>query len=128
MQGRVAFPCLASKDSLWYDKAKKHGANWKQLFHNYAKCLNKEKHEEVGWKSTFEISFGSKSNELVNAGVKYDGKIITGNINKPTKMDLLKNEHRNLGGKMTRSLLAGLIYEWKATLPKRYLTNCIKKV
>ena len=90
-QGRVAFPCLASKDPLWYGKIKQHGVNWTQQLHNYAKCLNKEKCEEVGWKSTFEISFGWKSDELVNTGVKYEVKIIIEKINKPTKMDLLKN-------------------------------------
>ena len=32
------------------------------------KCLNNEKKEELGWKSSFEIYYGRKSNELLNDG------------------------------------------------------------
>ena len=43
---------------------------------NYAKCLNNWNKDDSGWKSTFVIYFGRKSNELVNAGLTYDGENI----------------------------------------------------
>ena len=38
--------------------------------------LNNEKREELGWESPFEIYFGRKSNELVNAELTYDGYVV----------------------------------------------------
>ena len=32
-------------------KKRKHGINWAKQFPDYAKCLNNEKREELGWKS-----------------------------------------------------------------------------
>ena len=32
------------------------------------KCLNNEKEEELGWKSSFEVYYGRKSHELSNDG------------------------------------------------------------
>ena len=53
-------------------KKRKYGINWAKQLPDYAKCLNNEKREKLGWKSPFEIYYGRKSNELVNAGLAYD--------------------------------------------------------
>ena len=36
---------------------------------NYIKCLNNEKHEELGWYLPFEVYFGRKNNELVDSSL-----------------------------------------------------------
>ena len=35
----------------------------------YSKCLNNDKHEELDWRSAFEVYYGRKPNELVKCGV-----------------------------------------------------------
>ena len=35
----------------------------------YSKCLNNDKHEELDWKSAFEVYYGRKPNELVKCSV-----------------------------------------------------------
>ena len=35
----------------------------------YSKCLNNDKREDLDWRSTFEVYYGKKSNELVKYGV-----------------------------------------------------------
>ena len=35
----------------------------------YSKCLNNDRREELGWRSTFEVYYGRNSNELVKSGV-----------------------------------------------------------
>ena len=35
----------------------------------YSKCINNDKHEELGWRSAFEVYYGRKPNELVKCGV-----------------------------------------------------------
>ena len=59
-------PCFASKKKKDMAKKRKHGIDWAKQLPNYAKCLNNENQEELGWKSPFEIYFGRKSNELIN--------------------------------------------------------------
>jgi len=52
----------------------------------------RKEREELGWKSPFEIYFGRKSNELVNAGSAYDRLIATEEVQNPTKLD--RNQHK----------------------------------
>ena len=35
----------------------------------YSKCLNNDKHEELDWRSAFEVYYGRKPNELVKCSV-----------------------------------------------------------
>ena len=44
---------------------KKNGVNWVKNLQKYAKCLNNQKREALGWWSAFEVYFGRKSNELL---------------------------------------------------------------
>ena len=47
---------------------KQAGVSWSKNLQKYAKCLNNEKREELGWTSAFEVYFGRKSNELLQCG------------------------------------------------------------
>ena len=78
-QGKVEGSHRVLRQKIHYDMARKrrHGIKWAKQLPSYARCLNNEKREELGWKSPFEIYFGRKSNELVNAGSAYDGLITT---------------------------------------------------
>ena len=44
---------------------KKNGVNWVKNLEKYAKCLNNEKREALGWRSAFEVYFGRKPNKLL---------------------------------------------------------------
>ena len=68
-------------------RKRNHGINWAKQLHNYARCLNNEKCEELAWKSPFEIYFGRKSNELVKAGSAHDELITTTEVQQPTISD-----------------------------------------
>lgn len=50
----------------------KKGINWVKNLSEYAKCLNNEKREELGWRSPFEVYYGRKSNELLKCGIPKD--------------------------------------------------------
>ena len=39
-------------------RKRKHRINWAKQLPNYARSLNNEKREELGWKSPVEIYFG----------------------------------------------------------------------
>ena len=41
--------------------------NWAKSLPNYARILNEDAREELGWKSPFEIYYGRKSNVLRHA-------------------------------------------------------------
>lgn len=51
-QGKVERSHRVLRQKLHYDmaKKKKHGVNWAKQLPEYAKCLNNEKREELGWK------------------------------------------------------------------------------
>lgn len=38
---------------------------WSKNLQNYAKCLNNEKVDELGWKPAFQVYFRRKSNKLL---------------------------------------------------------------
>ena len=52
-QGKVERLYCVFRQKIHYDMAKKtkHGINWEKQLPNYAKCLNNENREELGWKS-----------------------------------------------------------------------------
>ena len=50
-------------------KHSQKGLNWVENLLEYSKCLNNDKHEELGCGSAFEVYCGRKSNELVKCGV-----------------------------------------------------------
>lgn len=56
---------------------RRHVVEWAKEISTYAKCLNNEKIEDLGWMSPFEIYFRGKSNELVSAHMNVDGHITT---------------------------------------------------
>ena len=84
-KGKVKCTHRVLRQKIHSDMASK--INWANQLPNYARCLNNEIREELGWKSPFEIHFGRKSNELVNAGSAYDGLITTMEIQQPTISD-----------------------------------------
>ena len=45
----------------------RRGVNWAKGLPNYARILNEDAREELGWKSPFEIYYGRKSNVLRHA-------------------------------------------------------------
>ena len=45
----------------------RRGVNWAKSLPNYARMLNEDAREELGWKSPFEIYYGRKSNVLRHA-------------------------------------------------------------
>lgn len=76
-QGKVERSHRVLRRKIHYDmmKHKNKGVNWAKELPDYAKCLNNEKREELGWKSPFEIYYGRKSNELLNAGLNSTDEI-----------------------------------------------------
>lgn len=70
-QGKVERSHRVLRQKIHYDLMTQRdvGVNWAKNVPEYMKCLNNEKREELGWKSPFEVYFGRKSNELVNAAV-----------------------------------------------------------
>jgi hypothetical protein len=76
-QGKVERSHRVLRQKIHYDMMKKgkKGVNWAKEIPQYVTCLNSEKREQLGWKSPFEIYFGRKSNELINAGMIADGYI-----------------------------------------------------
>ena len=68
------------------------------------KCLNNEKHKDLGWRSPFEIYFWKKSNELVRYGLpKNRGSPEVRKVLKPTKSDL--NIFKKLNSKTRKHAL-----------------------
>ena len=64
------------------------GTNWVKNLSNYIKCLNNEKHKELGSQSSFEVYFGKNSNELVCCGLSESrGSPEVRKVSKPTKND-----------------------------------------
>ena len=58
----------------------KKGVNWAANLEDYNRILNEECKEELGWKCPFEIYYGRKSNQLVNASLDWvdsDDNIVT---------------------------------------------------
>ena len=82
------------KNPLRYGEEKKAWHNWAKQLPDYDKCLNNEKREELGWKSSFEIYFGRKSNELVNAELTYDGYVSVEITSKPSKKNFTAHEKK----------------------------------
>ena len=70
---------------------RRHVVNWAKEIPTYAKFLNNENREELGWKTPFKIYFGKKSNELVNAGMNADGHITTERTCQHTDADFLSH-------------------------------------
>ena len=76
-QGKVERFHRILQRKIYYDliKQKNTGVNWVKYLPKYMKCLNQEKREELGWKSTLEIYFGRKVNELKNEGKNHNKTI-----------------------------------------------------
>lgn len=96
-QGKVERSHRVLRKKIYYDmmKKRKHGVNWVKELPEYANCLNNEKREELGWKSPFEIYYGRKSNELINAGINLDGQITTQKTCQPKDSDFLCHRKRS---------------------------------
>ena len=69
-QGKVERSHRTFRRKLSYDLVtqKKNRVNWVKNLQIYAKCLNNEKREVLGWGSAFEVYSGRKSNELLKCG------------------------------------------------------------
>lgn len=78
-QGKVERSHRTLRKKITYDLVKhgKKGVSWVSKLQQYAKCLNDEKREELGWRSPFEVYFGRKSNELLQCGVPVAEKNVT---------------------------------------------------
>ena len=59
-QDKVERSHLVLGQKIYYDmtRKRKHRINWAKQLPNYARSLNNEKREELGWKSPVEIYFG----------------------------------------------------------------------
>ena len=70
-QGKVERSHRTLRKKINYDLVKQgwKGANWVKNVLEYSKCLNNDKHEELGWRSAFEVYYERKSKELVKYGV-----------------------------------------------------------
>jgi len=71
--------------------------NWSKYLQQYAKCLNNEKREALGWRSPFEVYYGRKSNELVNCGKtigKNDESVVQQCVH-PSKETIKDSEQKN---------------------------------
>ena len=66
---------------------KKTDVNWVKNLPQYMKCCNYEKREELSWKSTFEIYYGRKQNELLNDWKSHDSNIHFSNTVGPSERD-----------------------------------------
>lgn len=75
-QGKVERSHRTLRKKISYDLITQGrvGVNWVENLSKYAKCLNNDKREELGWKSAFEVYYGRKSNELVNCGIPVEGQ------------------------------------------------------
>ena len=51
------------------------------------KCCNREKIEELGWKSSFEIYYGRKPNELLSDCKSHDNDIYFSDTVEPSKQE-----------------------------------------
>ena len=67
--------------------------NWVECLPKDMKCLNQEKREELGWKSTFEIYFGRKVNELKNKEKNHDKTIHFAKIVGTSTKDFRNQKH-----------------------------------
>lgn len=78
-QGKVERSHRTLRKKINYDLVKqgRKGVNWVKNLQEYAKCLNNDKREELGWRSAFEVYYGRKSNELVKCGVPINREIDT---------------------------------------------------
>ena len=70
-QGKFKRSHRTLRKRINYDLVKhsQKGLNWVDNLLDYSKCLNNDKHEELGWGSAFEVYCGRKSNKLVKCGV-----------------------------------------------------------
>ena len=78
-QGKVerSHPVLRQKINFDMIMKKKHGVNWAKEIPTYMKRLNNDKPEELGWKSPFDIYYGRKSNELLNADIRIEDESVS---------------------------------------------------
>ena len=66
-QGKVEQSHRSLRRKITYDLLTQELAavNWSKNLQKYAKCLNNEKREKLGWRSAFEVHFVRKSSELL---------------------------------------------------------------
>ena len=62
---------MSLRNKISFDMVTKiqSGTNWVKNLSNNMKCLNNEKHEELGLQSSFKVYFGKNSNVLVSCGL-----------------------------------------------------------
>ena len=100
-QGKVERSHHSLRQKIYYDliQQKKIGVSWVKSLPEYMKCLNNEKKEELGWKSSFEIYYGRKSNKLLNDGkTSEDFDIDVVSTKLPSQMSICNKQNRQKTG------------------------------
>ena len=80
---------MSLRNKISFDMVTKiqSGTNWVKNLSNHIKCLNNEKHEELG-SVFFWVYFGKNSNKLVCCGLSESwGSPEIKKVSKPTKND-----------------------------------------
>ena len=71
----------------WYDKNEEERSKLGKKPSMYMKCLNNDKREELGWKTSFQVYYGRENNETLRASLPINEEIDISRVKSVKKRD-----------------------------------------